>query len=88
MKVYRAKAGEDRLWLEITTDLGVMTLPVEQKRYEELGLLFVGPNMESVLPPIRVPENLRTGREAKTLLGFTGDPQIIALWEKFQAKEI
>ena len=71
--------------LVVVTDLGEMRLGLEQKLAEK-GLLFAGPAMAEVLPPIKLLADKANGQGPLTLLGFTRDKDVLRLWREFEAQ--
>lgn len=72
--------------LRVVTDIGVMYIGLEQRLYLSHGLVFCGPNMAAILPVIEIPDGGPEGIAATTLRGFTDDPNIVQLYQKYVRK--
>lgn len=71
--------------LIVQTDVGEMRIGLEQK-FADRGILFAGPAMAGVLPPIKLAGDRENGQAPLTLQGFTRDKEIGRLLEEFRAQ--
>jgi hypothetical protein len=59
------------------------TIPQEQRRRDDLGLIFLGPEFEELVPAAVVPPDPEQGRLLTTfLLGFTDDPEMLRIFDE------
>jgi hypothetical protein len=71
--------------LVVVTDQGTMRITQEQKGpWKDYGLLYVG--LEGKLKPITIPEDPKTKQPKIVLRGYTGDVEVINLFNKFMEK--
>lgn len=81
----RVETTQGHPLLVVVTDLCEMRIGLEQKLAER-GLLFAGPDMEGVLPEIKLPGDRANGQAPLTLRGFTREKDVVRLWREFEAE--
>lgn len=66
---------------------GVLTaqvdLMIEKRTWTDMGYVNLGADFEELIEPIHVPADPADGRAATTLRGFTSDPRVAALFQRY-----